>query len=96
MASNARARTARRSGRPPAGVRKGERVKDYPQTSLRLPPETKAKLHALSRVSGTPQWRVVSAALECFFRERSATEQRQVNSYMGKASSIARQGQRKR
>jgi hypothetical protein len=73
-----------RSGRPPAGVRKGERVKDYPQTSLRLPPEIKAKLYALSRVAGAPQWRVVSAALECFFRERSAAEQRQVLTYMGK------------
>jgi predicted DNA-binding protein len=65
-------------------VRKGERVKDYPQTSLRLPPEIKSKLYALSRVSGAPQWRVVSAALECFFRERSAADQRQVISYMGK------------
>jgi hypothetical protein len=73
-----------RSGRPPAGVRKGERVKDYPQTSLRLPPEIKAKLYALSRVSGTPQGRVVTAALECFFRERSAAEQRQVLNYMGR------------
>lgn len=73
-----------RSGRPPAGVRKGERVKDYPQTSLRLPPEIKAKLYALSRVAGTPQWRVVSAALECFFRERTAAEQRQVFTFMAK------------
>jgi predicted DNA-binding protein len=77
-------RTARPSGRPPAGVRQGERVKDYPQTSLRLPPEIKSKLYALSRVSGSPQWRVVSAALECFFRERSAAEQRQVIRLMGK------------
>ena len=65
-------------------MRKGERVKDYPQTSLRLPPEIKAKLHALSHVAGTPQWRVVTAALECFFRERSPLDQRRVLSYMGK------------
>ena len=90
MVANARTRAVRRSGRPPAGVRKGERVKDYPQTSLRLPPEIKAKLHALSLVSGTPQWRVVSAALECFFRERTAAEQRQVIRYMGKESSTSR------
>ncbi len=82
MISRANARTPRRSGRPPAGVRKGERVKDYPQTSLRLPPEVKTKLFALSRVSGTPQWRVVSAALECFFRERSAADQREVIRYI--------------
>jgi hypothetical protein len=82
MAAKRRPRKVRRSGRPPAGVRKGERVKDYPQTTLRLPPEIKAKLYALSRVSGTPQWRVVSAALECFFRERSAADQRRVISYI--------------
>jgi putative hemolysin len=76
-------RRASRSGRPPAGVRKGERVKDYPQTSLRLPPEIKAKLYALSRVAGTPQWRVVSAAVECFLRERSRADQRRVIRYMG-------------
>jgi predicted DNA-binding protein len=63
-------------------VRKGERVKDYPQTSLRLPPEIKAKLHALSRVAATPQWRVVSAAVECFLRERSRADQRRVIRYM--------------
>ena len=82
MAARRRPRLARPGGRPPAGVRTGERVKDYPQTSLRLPPELKVKLHALSRVSGTPQWRVVTAALECFFRDRSTAQQRQVVSYL--------------
>ncbi|MCU1386407.1 MAG: hypothetical protein JWL71_5104 [Acidobacteria bacterium] len=71
-----------RSGRPPAGLRQGEMVREYPQVSLRLPPEIKAKLHALSVISGTPQWRVVSAALECFFRERSQAEQREVLTHM--------------
>ena len=89
MAPERRPRSAGRSGRPPAGVRQGERVKDYPQTSLRLPPEIKAKLYALSRVSATPQWRVVSAALECFFRDRSESEQREVVSYMVKESSTS-------
>ena len=82
MGGNRRTSASRKSGRPPAGVRQGERVKDYPQVSLRLPPETKAKLQALSAVAATPQWRVVSAALECFFRERTEAEQRQVVSYL--------------
>jgi hypothetical protein len=77
-----RTRRARPTGRPTAGVRKGERVKDYPQTSLRLPPETKAKLYALSRVAGTPQWRLVSEAVECLFRGRTRAEQRQVLRYL--------------
>ena len=76
---------SRRSGRPPAGLRRGERVREYPQVSLRVPPEIKSKLQALAVVSGTPQWRVVSAALECFFRERSRAEQRDVLTLMGRS-----------
>ena len=81
---------ARRSGRPPAGVRHGEMVREYPQVSMRLPPEIKAKLQALAVVSATPQWRVVSAALECFFRDRSRSEQRTVLAVMGRGRAATR------
>src|SRR5579871_2802985 len=37
----------RRAGRPPGGARPGERVKDYPQVSLRIPPALKSQLYAL-------------------------------------------------
>lgn len=80
----------KRSGRPPAGVRRGEMVREYPQVSLRLPPEIKAKLQALAAVSSIPQWRVVSAALECFFKERSPSEQRQVLTHMRQGSTTER------
>jgi LmbE family N-acetylglucosaminyl deacetylase len=80
----------RRGGRPPAGVRRGEMVRDYPQVTLRLPPEIKAKLNALSAITAAPQWRVVSAALECFFRERSQAEQHRVIKYMGQESPRSR------
>jgi hypothetical protein len=50
--------------------------------SLRLPPEAKAKLQALSVVVATSQWRIVTAALECFFRDRSDSEQRKVLNHM--------------
>jgi hypothetical protein len=53
-------------GRPPAGARAGERVKDYPQLSVRVPSELKARLIALSTVTGLAQWRVVVEAIECF------------------------------
>jgi hypothetical protein len=79
-----------RSGRPPAGVRTGEMVRAYPQVTLRLPPEAKAKLQALSVVSATSQWRIVTAALECFFRERSELEQRQVLLQMAESSHVRR------
>jgi predicted transcriptional regulator len=61
-------------------------VRTYPQVSLRLPPETKAKLQALSAVGATSQWRIVTAALECFFQQRSGAEKRQVLIHMGGVS----------
>ena len=54
---------------------------------MRLPPETKAKLYALGIVTATPQWRVVNAALECFFRERSEADQKRVIKAMGEQMS---------
>jgi predicted DNA-binding protein len=56
----------RRAGRPPAGAREGEKVKDYPQLSIRVPVEMKARLNALSAVTGLAQWRVIVEAIECF------------------------------
>jgi predicted DNA-binding protein len=69
---------ARRIGRPPAGAREGEKVKDYPQLSIRLPAEVRAKLQALSLISSRPQWRLISDAIECFLRDRPEAEQRMV------------------
>ena len=47
-----RIKRRRRAGRPPAGAREGEKVKDYPQLSIRVPVELKARLNALSAVTG--------------------------------------------
>lgn len=55
----------RRVGRPPAG-QDGEKVKDYPQLSIRVPLEFKARLNALSAVTGLAQWRVIVRAIDCF------------------------------
>jgi hypothetical protein len=55
----------RRVGRPPAGE-DGEKVKDYPQLSIRVPLEFKARLNALSAVTGLAQWRVIVQAIKCF------------------------------
>jgi hypothetical protein len=68
--------TRRRIGRPPAGARAGEKVKDYPQLSIRLPAEVKAKLHALSLIESRPQWRVIADAIDCYARGRSSAERR--------------------
>ena len=58
--------THRRVGRPPAGAREGEKVKDYPQLSLRVPAEMKARLNAISAVTGLAQWRIVVEGIDCY------------------------------
>jgi hypothetical protein len=64
----------RRIGRPPAGAKDGERVKDYPQLSIRLPVEFKARLNAISAVTGLAQWRVIVEAINCFSQDLPKTE----------------------
>jgi predicted transcriptional regulator len=85
----------RRIGRPPAGARAGEKVKDYPQLSIRLPGDVKAKLHALSLVASRPQWRIITDAIETYLRERSDSERRMVEELVGRSRSrAARSGRR--
>src|SRR5215211_2025319 len=72
-------------GRPPAGARAGEKVKDYPQLSIRLPGDVKAKLQALSVIASKPQWRIVTDAIECYLRERPQGEQRMVDDLIGRS-----------
>src|SRR6266700_2475708 len=69
----------RRSGRPPAGARPGEKVKDYPQVSLRIPPALKSELYALSILRSKPQWRILIDAIECLMRDLSESEERMVH-----------------
>jgi len=75
----------RRIGRPPAGARAGEKVKDYPQLSMRLPGEVKAKLQALSQIASRPQWRIITDAIECYLRERTEPERRMVDDLVGQS-----------
>jgi hypothetical protein len=63
-----RGSTTRKVGRPPAGDR-GERVKDYPQVSFRLPTSARDMLVALSKVRKQPQWRLIVESVECYFRD---------------------------
>jgi predicted DNA-binding protein len=70
------AKSQPRIGRPPAGAREGERVKDYPQLSIRVPADVKATLHALSVFRSRPQWRLIVEAIDCYLRERPDDERR--------------------
>jgi predicted DNA-binding protein len=69
----------RRAGRPPAGAREGEKVKDYPQLSIRVPLEMKARLNALSVVTGLSQWRLIVEAIDCFFSDLPPTDKELVD-----------------
>jgi predicted transcriptional regulator len=84
MATKA-SKTVRRIGRPPAGARDGEKVKDYPQLSVRLPDDVKATLQALSVMASRPQWRIISDAIECYLSERTEAERRMVAELTGRA-----------
>jgi predicted transcriptional regulator len=84
----------RRIGRPPAGAKAGEKVKDYPQLSIRLPTDVKAKLQALSLIAARPQWRIITDAIDCYLRERSEPERRMVDEIAGR--SRARAGRARR
>jgi predicted transcriptional regulator len=79
MSEHHHEKARRRTGRPPAGVKAGEKVKDYPQLSIRVPVELKARLHALSAVTGLSQWRVIVEAINCFFKDLPPTERDQVD-----------------
>jgi len=74
-----RLKDRRRAGRPPAGARVGEKVKDYPQLSIRVPVEMKARLNALSAVTGLAQWRVIVEAIDCFVQELPPTDRELVD-----------------
>jgi hypothetical protein len=76
-----RARTSK-GGRPPAGIRQGERVRDYPQLSVRIPPDIRATVHALSAMRGQPQWRIVVDALKSYVREQSNQERQLLDEFM--------------
>jgi predicted DNA-binding protein len=84
----------RRIGRPPAGAHDGERVTDYPQLSIRLPAEIKAKLHAISVISSRPQWRLITDAIECYLRTRPEEEQRLVDELLARTRSRSGKGRR--
>jgi hypothetical protein len=78
-----------RIGRPPAGARDGEKVKDYPQLSVRLPADKKAMLYALSVIESRPQWRVITDAIDCYANGRSEAEQRLIAELSGRSRARA-------
>jgi predicted DNA-binding protein len=81
---------ARRVGRPTAGARAGEKVKDYPQLSVRVPPDIKIRVSALSKVRRTSQWHIITEAIECYFRDLPPAEQATVEAFVRRRSKPAK------
>ena len=57
--------TRRKAGRPPGGVN-GQRVRDYPQVSIRVPPKLYAQLAALTRLTGLSRLEIFIRAIDCY------------------------------
>jgi len=79
MADRTTTRARRRVGRPPAGAKDGEKVKDYPQLSVRVPIEMKARLNAVSAVTGRAQWRIIVEAIDCLVHGLPPTDRELVD-----------------
>jgi predicted DNA-binding protein len=86
------AASPRRVGRPTAGARAGEKVKDYPQLSVRVPPDIKTRVSALSKLRRTSQWHIITDAIECYFRDLPATEQATVEELVRRRSKRRKDG----
>jgi hypothetical protein len=57
-------------GRPPTGLRPGERLIDYKRITVRLPPGTVSRLEALAGELQITQWRVMVQAVDAFAATR--------------------------
>ena len=59
----------RKAGRPPGGVN-GQRVRDYPQVSIRVPPKLYAQLGALTKQTGLSRLEIFMRAIDCYWWSR--------------------------
>ena len=60
-----RREVVRKAGRPPGGI-DGQRVRDYPQVSIRVPPKFYAQLATLTRTTGLSRLEIFVRAIDCY------------------------------
>ena len=60
-----RHQAVRKAGRPPGGI-DGQRVRDYPQVSIRVPPRLYAQLASLTRTTGLSRLEIFIRAIDCY------------------------------
>ena len=69
------AKSGRKRGRPPAGPR-GEKVSEYPQITVRLAVETRARLSTLSLLLGQPMSRIIDRAIAAYIQHLPEEDQK--------------------
>jgi hypothetical protein len=72
------AAASRKRGRPRGGVRPGERLRDYPVLTVRVPPDTRAMFTALCTRRRVPRWMMLRHLIVCFVRNLPAHERRRI------------------
>jgi len=72
------AASSRKRGRPRGGVRPGERMRDYPVLTVRVPPDTRAMFTALCTRRRVPRWMMLRHLIVCFVRNLPAHERRRI------------------
>jgi hypothetical protein len=65
-------------GRPREGLRPGERVRDYPTVTVRLPNDVRSMLRALCSQMDMPLWQTIRHLTVCFVRDLPGGERRAV------------------
>jgi CheY-like chemotaxis protein len=78
-------------GRPPAGRNPGERVTEYPRFALRLPSVAHERIQALATISGLPQWRVLSDAIDLYIGQLPEDQRALVQGLLDRAEPILKQ-----
>ena len=71
-------RGAKTRGRPREGLRPGERVRDYPTVTVRLPAETRLLLKQLCVHLDLPLWQTIRHLTLCFVRGLPVHERRRL------------------
>ena len=63
-------KNGRKAGRPPGGIN-GQRVRDYPQVSIRVPPKLHAQVSTMTRTTGLSRLELFSEAIDCLERQKT-------------------------
>ena len=69
---------SRGAGRPRAGVRAGERVRDYPTLTVRVPNDIRALLKALGSHMDLPLWQTIRHLTVCYVRDLPLDDRRTI------------------